>query len=130
MQSNKHGTSWRFHLSCCLSYSFLCMAWRWFAGPNLSSDHVHYHLYVAHAWWQGRLPEELFAAGTQSYLNPLPHLPFYALFQTGAHSLVIGLGIALLHSVNLWLTHFISCHLISSTGDTRKTAIVCATLLG
>jgi len=120
----------QFHLLCCIAYSLLCLVWRTIAGRFLTWDHINYHLYVAHAWWHNRLPEELFAAGPQSYLNPLPHLPFYAVFQTGAHSLVIALSMALLHSVNLWLLHFIACKLIPPTDRMRRLTVVCSVLLG
>jgi len=119
-----------FHLLCCIGYTLLCLVWRTIAGRFLTWDHLNYHLYVAHAWWHNRLPEELFAAGPQSYLNPLPHLPFYAVFQTGAHSLVIALSMALLHSVNLWLLHFIACRLIPPTDRMRRLTVVCSVLLG
>jgi len=119
-----------FHLLCCLIYSLLCLTWRTLAGRVMTWDHVHYHLYVAQAWWENRLPDELFAAGAQSYLNPLAHLPFYALHQGGASTLQITLGMALLHSVNLWLLHFIACRLISPTDRMRRMLIVLGVLLG
>lgn len=120
----------QFHLLCCIGYTLFCLAWRTVAGRTFSWDHIHYHLYVAHAWWENRLPEELFAAGPQSYLNPLPHLPFYAVYQTGAPSLVIALSMALLHSANLWLLHFIACRLMPPTDRMRRLAVVCGVLLG
>lgn len=120
----------QFHVLCCVGYTFLCLAWRAAAGRTFTWDHLQYHLYGAHAWWTNRLPEELFAAGPQSYLNPLPHLPFYAVYQTGAPSLVIALSMALLHSINLWLLHFIACRLIPPTDRMRRLAVVCGVLLG
>lgn len=119
-----------FHLFSCLTYSLLCLAWRTFAGRVMTWDHVHYHLYVAYAWWENRLPDELFAAGAQSYLNPLAHLPFHALQHGGASTLQITLGMALLHSVNLWLLHLIACRLISPTDRMRRMLIVLGVLLG
>lgn len=120
----------RFHLLCCIGYTLLCLAWRAVAGQEINWDHVHYHLYVAHAWWNNRLPEELFAAGPQSYLNPLPHLPFYAVYQLGGHRLVTTLSMALLHSINLWLLHFIACRLMPPIDRIRRLALVCSVLLG
>lgn len=120
----------QFHVLCCTGYTILCFVWRTLAGRSFSWDHLNYHLYVAHAWWNNRLPEELFAAGPQSYLNPLPHLPFYAIFQTGSASLLIALSMVLLHSVNLWLLHFIACRLILPTNSMRRLAVVCGVLLG
>ena len=65
----------RFHLLCCLGYTFLCLGWNAWAGRDQSWDQINYHLYVAHAWWHNRLPDELFAASAQGYLNPLPPPP-------------------------------------------------------
>ena len=120
----------RFHVLCCIGYTLLCLAWRATAGRVWTMDALHYHLYVAHAWWGNRLPEELFAAGPQSYLNPLPHLPFYVAYLTGTHSLIVALSMALLHSINLWLLHFIACRLIPPTDRMRRLAVVCSVLLG
>lgn len=120
----------KFHVLCCAAYTLLCAAWRAIAGPGISWDQVHYHLYVAHAWWENRLPDELFAAGPQSYLNPLPHLPFYAAYQSETHGLVIGLTMVLLHSINLWLLHFIAYRLISPTNQMGRLVVVSSVLLG
>ena len=122
--------STRFHVCCCIGYSLFCLVWKSIAGRVLTWDHVHYHIYVAHAWWENRLPEELFAAGPQGYLNPLPHLPFYFTYQTGASSLLIALSMALLHSVNLWLLHFIACQVAPPTNRMRAFAVVCGVILG
>lgn len=122
---------WRlFHVASCLGYTLLCLIWRAHSGLVRTWDQVHYHLYVAHAWWQNRLPDELFAAGAQSYLNPLPHLPFYAAYQTGAHSLIIVLCMAALHSINLWLLHFISCQLITPEDRMRRLLVICSVIIG
>lgn len=119
----------KFHILCCIGYTLLCLVWRAVAGQEFNWDHVHYHLYVAHAWWNNRLPEELFAAGPQSYLNPLPHLPFYTFYQLGMDKLAISLSVAFFHSINLWLLHFIACRLIPPVDRMRRLAIVCSVLL-
>ena len=120
----------QFHAVCCSAYTLLCLTWRATAGHVPPWDFFHYHLYVAHAWWENRLPDELFAAGAQSYLNPLPHLPFYLAYLTGATSLFIAMSMALLHSINLWLLHFIACRLIAPTDRMRRLAVICSVLLG
>lgn len=120
----------QFHIISCAVYTLLCLVWRGLAGHVLSWDHLHYHIYIAHAWWENHLPEELFAASVQSYLNPLPHLPFYVAYQTGAHSLLIALSMAFLHSINLWLLHFIACRLIPPADRMARLTVVCSVLLG
>ena len=120
----------RFHLLCCLGYTFLCLGWNAWAGRDQSWDQINYHLYVAHAWWHNRLPDELFAASAQGYLNPLPHLPFYAAYSTGWHSLLVSTLMAALHSTNLWLLHFIGVELTRASNRLRRTMIVGGALLG
>lgn len=119
-----------FHLLCCLSYTVLCLGWSVWAGRDQSWDQLNYHLYVAQAWWQHRLPEELFAASSQGYLNPLAHLPFFAAYRTGWNSILITITIAALHSVNLWLLHFIAVELTPPTNRLRRLMIFCGVLLG
>lgn len=121
---------WQFHTLCCLGYTLLCLAWNAWAGRDQSWDQLNYHLYVAHAWWHNRLPEELFAASAQGYLNPLPHLPFYALYSTGWHSLLVATLLAAFHSVNLWLLHFIGVELTAASARLRRTLVIGGVLLG
>ncbi|WP_346285458.1 hypothetical protein [Zoogloea sp.] len=122
--------SWRFHATCCLCYTLACLAWNYWAGRDQSWDQLNYHLYVALAWWQNRLPDELFAASAQGYLNPLPHLPFFAAWSTGWHSLAIASLMAVLHSINLWLLHFIGLQLIPGQDRLQRLMLVGGVLLG
>ena len=122
--------SWRFHATCCLCYTLACLAWNYWAGRDQSWDQLNYHLYVALAWWQNRLPDELFAASAQGYLNPLPHLPFFAAWSTGWHSLAIASLMAVLHSINLWLLHFIGLQLIPGQVRLQRLMLIGGVLLG
>lgn len=112
-------------------YSLLCLAWSARIGPQFSWDYLHYHIYVAQAWWENRLPDELFAASGQGYLNPLPHLPFYAAYlATPQNSLLGTLIMAFLHSCNLWLLHFVSSQLIGTGSSMQRFIVVCSVILG
>lgn len=119
-----------FHFFCCALYSLLCVAWSARIGPQFLWDYLHYHLYVAHAWAEGRLPAELFAADAQSYLNPLPHLPFYGIWRATQNSLLGTMWMAFLHSANLWLLHFLTCQLVMPRGRLNRLMVVSAVLLG
>lgn len=119
-----------FHLICCLTYTLLCLGWSVWAGRDQSWDQLNYHLYVAQAWWQNRLPEELFAASSQGYLNPLAHLPFFAAYSTGWNSILIAITIAALHSINLWLLHFIAVELTPPSNRLRRLMVFCGVVLG
>lgn len=51
-------------------------------GTDSNWDLRNYHLYTAFAFLHGRLGFDLAPAQMQSFFNPLPNLPFYALVQT------------------------------------------------
>jgi hypothetical protein len=80
-----------------------CLGWAAVAGQDINWDFLNYHYYVAHAFWTDRLDKDFMPASIQSYLNPIAYLPIYWMIQAGWHSLVIGLVLAALHSVNLVL---------------------------
>lgn len=119
-----------YHALCCALYTLVCIAWSQYAPQDLSSDQLTYHVYVAQAWWDGRLPHELLAASSQGYLNPLPHLPFWALFKADLPPRLIAALLAVLHSSNLWVLHGISGLLLASRGPTRMWLTPMAVLLG
>ncbi len=83
-------TCWRLiHLSI-----LICCAWAASApGKDVNWDQLNYHVYVAHAFLHGRLFLDTFAANIQTYINPIPFLPFYAVVASGMPSVV---GAALL----------------------------------
>ncbi|MCE1239286.1 MAG: hypothetical protein LWW83_05080 [Azonexaceae bacterium] len=120
----------RFNFICCSIYSILCVVWVAWVGSFLSFDFLHYHLYVVHAWLEGRLPQELFAASGQSYLNPYPHLPFYVAYRGIANSMMAMLVVAAFHSVNLWLLHFVACELIPPAERLGRFLIFFGVLVG
>jgi hypothetical protein len=129
-QQGKEPAGPAFHLICCLTYTLLCLGWSVWAGRDQSWDQLNYHLYVAQAWWQNRLPEELFAASSQGYLNPLAHLPFFAAYSTGWNSILITITVAALHSTNLWLLHFIAVELTPPSNRLRRLMVFCGVVLG
>lgn len=120
----------RFHLLSLLIYSVLCVAWSARIGPLFSWDYLHYHLYIVQAWWQGRLPEELFASSAQAYLNPWPHLPFYLVSRLIDDSYFGTLLMALIHSLNLWALHFVTCQLVPPDKLFNRVAVFVGVLLG
>jgi hypothetical protein len=80
-----------------------CLVWTVVAGRDIHFDLLNYHYYAAHAFWNDRLGKDLLPASVQSYLNPIAYLPFYWMVQAGWHSLIIGLVLATIHSINLIL---------------------------
>lgn len=122
--------SWRFHVVCCLSYTLLCVLWACLAPKDQSVDQLNYHVYLGLAWWQGRIPDELFAASAQGYLNPLPHLPFFAAIASGLPPRLSASLMAVLHSSNLWLVHGITCLLIAPRTRLSKALVMGSVGLG
>ncbi len=120
----------RFHLYCAMGYTLACLIWTAWAGRDQSWDFLNYHLYVALAWWQGRLPGELFAASVQSYLNPLPHLPYFLIHATGWPALTGALAVAALHSTNLWLLHGIGAQFVPLRDRLHRLILVAGVLAG
>jgi len=90
-----------------------CAAWTVFAGKDLNWDLLHYHYYIAAALAEGRLGQDYFAASSQSYLNPLGYLPFYAMVHAGWHSVLVSVVLAVAHAGNLTLLFVIARSLLA-----------------
>lgn len=76
--------------------------WTLFAGKDLSWDVLNHHIYLPFSLLSGRFATDLFAAGPQSYQNPLGYLPFHAFLSTGSPDWAVGLGLASLHAAAAW----------------------------
>ncbi|MFL1462078.1 hypothetical protein ACI6QG_07740 [Roseococcus sp. DSY-14] len=64
-------------LACCLAAGL----WSVLAGTDRNWDLRNYQLYVAFAWLEGRLFQDVAAAQMQAFYNPVPHLPWYGLLR-------------------------------------------------
>ena len=100
----------------------LCAAWTVLAGKDLSWDLLHYHYYIAHALLEGR-SQDWFAAGSQSYLNPLGYVPFYLMVNAGWHAVVVSMVLAALHGANLGLLYLIGRKLFAHHPPGRRAAL-------
>ena len=80
--------------------AFLLATWAWvmWAGKDVSWDVLNHHLYLPFSLFSGRFATDLFAAGPQSYQNPLAYLPFYALARPGLPSWLVGTLMAVGHA--------------------------------
>ena len=85
----------------------LLAAWTLYAGKDLNWDLLHYHAYLPYALFGGRLSLDYFAAGPQSYLNPLGYVPFYLALASGLHSVAIAILFAALHALNVTFLYLI-----------------------
>jgi len=101
----------------------LCAAWTVFAGKDLNWDLLHYHYYLAYSLFGDRTAQDWFAAGTQSYLNPVGYLPFYLMVAAGWHSVLVSMVLAALHGANLALLYLIARKLLAHHAGARRTAL-------
>ena len=75
--------------------------WTLFAGKDLSWDVVNHHFYLPFSVLSGRYSTDLFAAGPQSYQNPLGYFPGYALtVGLNLPAWCVGVILAAIHSIN------------------------------
>jgi hypothetical protein len=72
-------------------------------GKDLNWDQYNYHLYIAHAFVHDRFGMDVMPAATNSYLNPIPYLPFYWMAMADWPSLAIALVIGSFHATGLIL---------------------------
>jgi Glycosyltransferase family 87 len=118
-------------IAACVIPAIACAAWTIFAGKDLNWDLLHYHYYVAAALAEGRLAQDYFAASSQSYLNPLAYLPFYAMVHAGWHSVVVSIVLAVAHAANLTLLFVITRQLLPHRAARERDLLaVLGTLLG
>lgn len=101
-----------------------CAAWTVLAGKDLNWDLLHYHLYLPYALFGARLSLDYFAAGPQSYLNPLGYVPFYLAVSSGLHSVVVSMLFAAAHGMSIAFLYLIARDL----GAQRFLAILAAAL--
>jgi len=84
-------------------------------------DTLNYHLYAGFSALNDRFAQDYFAAGPQSYFNPLVYVPFYVLVHAGLPALAIGLALAAVHSLILWLTYELAVSVCPS--NVRRTRL-------
>jgi hypothetical protein len=105
----------------CLLATVLAMAWTLFAGKDVSWDVLNHHLYLPFSLLTGRYQADLFAAGPQSYLNPLGYIPGYLLVRSGLPAWAVGAALATLHAVpTAWGLHRLSVTLWGPDADQRR----------
>lgn len=84
-----------------LAVASLC-GWTILVGKDLSWDVLNHHVYLPFSLLSGRFATDLFAAGPQSYQNPLGYLPFYALLSSNFPDWLVGIFLASLHAAAVW----------------------------
>ena len=105
------------------SAAAIAVLWTLHAGKDLSWDLLHYHYYVAHAFQQGRLERDFFAASAQGYLNGVGYLPFYWMVSSGWHSVAVAAVLAAAHAANVALLYAIA-HRLLAHHEVRQRALL------
>lgn len=88
--------------------SLICIIWALYAGKDLNSDFLHYHLYAGLNAWHPRIGQDFMAAGSQGYFNPYAFALPYALIKANLPAWVIGSLLALIQSINLWICYLLA----------------------
>ena len=101
----------------------LAVLWTLHAGKDLSWDLLHYHYYTAHAFLEGRLERDFFAASAQGYLNPIGYLPFYWMVSSGWHSVAVAAVLSAAHAANVALLYAIA-HRLFAHHEPRERALL------
>jgi hypothetical protein len=104
-------------LTVCLCVLLAC-AWTLFAGKDFAWDMLNHHLYLPFSLVSGRHVTDLFAAGPQSYQNPVGYLPFYALVISEQPAWVVGLALTVLVvAPTAWALHRIARLVVGDAAD-------------
>lgn len=99
-------TAPRFSVYCCCTLAALLTSYH--LGKDMAWDTLDYHFYAGFSALHDRFGQDYFAAGPQSYLNPYIYVPFYLLVSSGLSALKVGLVLAAVQSVLLWLVYEIA----------------------
>ncbi len=88
-----------------LLLTLVCVGWTWIAGKDLNWDQINYHFYSGYSAFTDRFDQDLLPASVQSYLVPYAHAPFYLLVAAQWPALAVGVALAVLHSISLWMLY-------------------------
>ena len=115
--------------ACILAAAGLSLA----LGQDANWDLQNYHFYNPWAWMAGAraYAQDMVAAQLQTYHNPLPDLPFYAMVSAGWEPTTIAMAMAIPAAVAAFLLWKLATRLFRSGSRTERfTAIACAFLIG
>ena len=113
-----------------LACTALAILLNYLLGKELAWDTLNYHMYAGFSAVHDRFGQDYFPAGPQSYANPYPYVPFYALVSSGLPALLVGSVLAAVHSLILWLTFELALVVFPFGNGVRRMALaVCATAL-
>lgn len=96
-------------------------------GIDVNFDLLNYHLYNPYAFLNGKIGQDVFAAGVHSALNPLPDLYLYWVFFTFFNSPKwIGFFMGLPYGVLIWLVYQLARDVFRHTMYPKTYAVMAA----
>jgi hypothetical protein len=121
-------TAPRFLVYCCCTLAALLTTYH--LGKDMAWDTLDYHFYAGFSALHDRFGQDYFAAGPQSYLNPYIFVPFYLLASSGLTALEVGLVLAAVQSMLLWLVYELALAVAPPTKPAARLALaLCAVTL-
>lgn len=103
-----------------LSPVIFCVVYALFAGKDLNYDALNYHAYLPFSLLEGRVGQDFYAAGPQSYLNPVGYLFFYFLISVFDSSMWVAVFLAASHSLIIYVLYFLSKKLFAESIDDQS----------
>lgn len=121
-------TAPRFLVYCCCTLGALLTSYH--LGKDMAWDTLDYHFYAGFSALHDRFGQDYFAAGPQSYLNPYIFVPFYLLVSSGLSALEVGLVLAAVQSVLLWVVYELALAVAPPAKSAARQALaLCAAAL-
>jgi hypothetical protein len=121
-------TAPRLLVYCCCTLAAVLTTYH--LGKDMAWDTLDYHFYAGFSALHDRFGQDYFPAGPQSYLNPYIFVPFYLLTSSGLTALEVGLFLAAVQSVLLWLVYELALAIAPPTKPATRLALaLCAVTL-
>lgn len=86
----------------------ICVALSFIWGKDLNWDALNYHIYLPFSFFENRIHQDFYAAGPQSYLNPIGYSLFYFLIRIFESSYPIAAILAATHSAIFYVLFLVS----------------------
>lgn len=115
-----------------VAYTLILLAsliWTLWAGKDMGWDLYNHHLYLPFSLLSGRYEVDLYAAGPQSYQNPLGYLPFYLMSVVANWpAWLVGVMLALIHSIAVIVVYLLASRLWSGDAHRELWAVMAAAM--
>ncbi len=95
----------------------ICIVWVLISGKDVNWDSMNYHYFAGKSALNHELSNHLFPAGPQSYLNPYAYVPFYVLVNFFENPIMVGICLAILHSLTIYAFLFFCRHFFYESGS-------------